>query len=63
MLRTGLIALLVTVLAPQSVAAMGGAMEIDMSPNEPASFGIRNVAAGATAILGGWNYWYKERVV
>ncbi len=63
MLRTGLVALLLAVLAPQSAAAMGGVMEIDMSPNEPASFGIRNVAAGATAILGGWNYWYKERVV
>jgi hypothetical protein len=37
--------------------------EIDMSPHEPASFGLRNVAAGATAILGGWNYWYKERIV
>jgi hypothetical protein len=37
--------------------------EIDMSPNEPRSFGLRNVAAGATAMLGGWNYWYKERVV
>jgi hypothetical protein len=44
-------------------AETSGVPEIDMSPDEPASFGLRNVAAGATAIFGGWNFWYKPRVI
>jgi hypothetical protein len=63
MLRAGLVTLALSSFALQSSAQTAGMMEIDMSPNEPASFGIRNFAAGATAILGGWNYWYKERIV
>jgi hypothetical protein len=63
MLRAGLLALLVTAFVLPGAAAPMGMVEIDMSPHEPASFGLRNVAAGATAVLGGWNYWYKERLV
>jgi hypothetical protein len=63
MLRAGLVALLIGGTAGLSHAQAGAIGEVDMSPHEPASFGLRNVAAGATAILGGWNYWYKERIV
>jgi hypothetical protein len=64
MVRATLLALALSIpaAAPSSAVAQSFP-EIDMAPHEPASFGIRNVAAGAHAVLGGWNYWYKERVV
>lgn len=37
--------------------------QLDLRPNEPADFGLRNIAAGATSIFGAWGYWYRARVV
>lgn len=46
-----------------SPAAGGAVDQLDLRPHEPADFGLRNIAAGATSIFGAWGYWYRPRVV
>lgn len=37
--------------------------EINLIPPDPADFGLRNVGAAITSVLGGWNYWYGPNEV
>lgn len=58
-------AFLVTLLLVLGVAGADErvAEEVRLIPKHPADWGLRNVAAAFTSVLGAWNYWYAENVV
>jgi hypothetical protein len=37
--------------------------EVRLVPQSPADWGLRNLAAAFTSVLGAWNYWYAENIV
>jgi hypothetical protein len=37
--------------------------EVNLIPKDSADWGLRNIAAAFTSVLGAWNYWYAENVV
>lgn len=52
-------ALLLACLVP-ALAQARAPEEIDLFPAEKASWTLRNVGAGFSALLGGWDHWYAE---
>jgi hypothetical protein len=54
---------LCVLLAPALPAQDRAPEEIEFKPKESVGWGLRNVGAGVTALLGGWNYWYGENSI
>jgi hypothetical protein len=48
---------------PVSVRAEGVPHDVDLIPTERAAWTPKNVAIGVTSVLGGWKYWYEDRVI
>jgi hypothetical protein len=48
---------------PASVRAESVPHDVDLIPTERAAWTPKNVAIGVTSVLGGWKYWYEDRVI
>ena len=61
-----LVGVFLTVSAPAALAAEPPADDrevIDMSPDGPPTWRPRNLFAGASVLVGGYDHWYGDRIV